>query len=261
MTDIYDGYDAELSRYDAPLHRACAVRAGDRVLDIGCGTGHSTRQAARTAHAGNAFGIDISESAIERAREIADAEQLSTVTFEVADAQTHPFTPGGFDVAISRFGTMFFGDPVAAFTNIGRAIRPGGRLAMLVWQAREHNEWSSAIARALAATGPSGPGQVPDAFSLADPSTVTAIMSDAGFVDGVVDGVHEPVFYGRDVHAALDWVGGFANVAGTMARLSPPEAEQATGRLRDMLASHQRADGVWFDARAWLVTARVPEAQ
>ncbi|PZT97679.1 MAG: SAM-dependent methyltransferase [Gordonia sp. (in: high G+C Gram-positive bacteria)] len=261
MTDIYDGYDAELSLYDEPLHRACAVGAGDRVLDIGCGTGHSTRQAARTAHAGNAFGIDISESAIERARTIADAEQLSTATFEVADAQTHPFTPGEFDVAISRFGTMFFDNPVAAFTNIGRAIRPGGRLAMLVWQAREHNEWSSAIARVLAATIPSGPGQVPDAFSLADPSTVAAIMSDAGFVDVVVDGVHEPVFYGRDVQAALDWVGGFANVADTMARLSPLEAEQATGRVRNMLASHQRADGVWFDARAWLVTARVPEAQ
>ncbi|MCK0517922.1 class I SAM-dependent methyltransferase [Williamsia sp. DF01-3] len=260
MTDIYDGYDAELSLYDEPLHRACAVTAGDRVLDIGCGTGHSTRRAARTAHARNAFGIDISESAIERAREIADAEQLSTVTFEVADAQTHPFTPAGFDVAISRFGTMFFDDPVAAFTNIGRAIRPGGRLAMLVWQAREHNEWSSAIARALAATG-RGPGQVPDAFSLADPSTVTAIMSDAGFVDVVVDGVHAPVFYGRNVHAALDWVGGFANVAGTMAGLSPLEAEQAMGRLRDMLASRLRADGVWFDARAWLVTAHVPEAQ
>lgn len=257
MTDIYDGYDAELKLYDEPLHRACAVGAGSRVLDIGCGTGHSTRQAARTAHAGNAFGIDISESAVERAREFAAAEQLSNVTFEVADAQTHPFTPGGFDVVISRFGTMFFDDPVAAFTNIGRAIRPGGRLAMLVWQAREHNEWSSAIARALGTTRPTGPGQVPDAFSLADPSTVTAIMSDAGFVDVVVDDVREPVFYGRDVHAALDWVGCFANVADTMARLSPLEAEQATGRLRDMLASHQRADGVWFDARAWLVTAYV----
>ena len=260
MTDIYDGYDAELSLYDEPLLRACAIGADDQVLDIGCGTGHTTRRAARTAHAGNAFGIDISESAIARARKSAETEQVRNVSFAVADAQVHRFTPEGFDVAISRFGTMFFDDPVAAFTNVGLALRPGGRLAMLVWQAREHNEWSSAIARAIGTSPAAAPDRTPDAFSLADPTTVTAILTGARFGDITVDGVHEPVFYGRDVGAALDWVSGFANVAEALARVSSFEAEQLTGRVRAMLTSRHRADGIWFDARAWLITARMIES-
>lgn len=100
--------------------RACGVRLHDQVLDIGCGTGQTTRQAARTARAGCALGVDVSAPAIKRARELARAEGLRNVTFEDADAQTHRFPPERFDLAMSRFGIMFFDDPVAAFANIGR---------------------------------------------------------------------------------------------------------------------------------------------
>ena len=167
-------YDTELSRYSAALGRAWAVRTGDHVLDIGCGTGQTTREAARMARAGSALGVDVSAPAVERARELARAEGLHNVTFEHADAQTHRFAEGYFDLAISRFGTMFFDDPVAAFGNIGRALRPAGRLVMLVWQAHDRNEWDVAIHEAL--TGPDGSrvvaGDGPDPFSLADPATV-----------------------------------------------------------------------------------------
>lgn len=236
-------YDAELRRHDEVLRHACRVGRSDRVLDIGCGTGGTTRRAARTARDGGALGVDVSAAAIERARSLADG--LANVVFECADAQAHPLPPERFDLAMSRFGTMFFADPVAAFANIGRSLRPGGRLVALVWQARDRNEWAVMVRDALGGAKPDGP----DAFSLADPPTVRRILAAAGFVDVELTDVHEPVWYGPDVAAALDWVRGFA---GSAEALTAP----ALRRLEQALAGHLRADGVWLDSRAWLVTAR-----
>ena len=143
------GYDAELQRHNEALRQACGIRFRDHVLDIGCGTGQTTRQAARTARAGRALGVDVRAAAIKRARELAAAEELSNVAFEHADAQVYRFPHERFDLAISRFGTMFFDEPVAAFANIRRALRPTGRLVMMVWQAQARNEWDVAIGQAL----------------------------------------------------------------------------------------------------------------
>jgi SAM-dependent methyltransferase len=251
------GYDAELRRHNEALRRACNIQLRDHVLDIGCGTGQTTRQAARTAQAGRALGVDISAHAIERARELTRAEGLGNVTFERADAQDHRFPPERFDLAISRFGTMFFDDPVAAFVNIRRALCPTGRLVMMVWQAHERNEWDVAIHQSLEAAElpmalpPSGP----DPFSLADPPAVTEILEAAGFVDVAFTDVHEPVYYGPNVASALDWVRGFTSTSNALKRLDPAAADRALGRLREALAAHTSDDGVWFDSRAWIVTA------
>ena len=252
------GYDAELRRHNEVLRRACGVQLHDHVLDIGCGTGQTTRQAARTAQAGSALGVDISAPAIERARELARAEGLRNVTFEHADAQVHRFPQERFDLAISRFGTMFFDDPVAAFANIRRALRPAGRLVMMVWQAHERNEWDVAIRQSLG--GAEGPVAVasagPDPFSLADPPTVKEILQAAGFADVTFTDVHEPVYYGPDVAAALDWVRGFTCTSEVLKRLDPAAAARAVERLREALAAHLSDDGVWFNSRAWIITAR-----
>jgi SAM-dependent methyltransferase len=251
-------YDAELRRYNEVLRRAWGVGRRDQVLDVGCGTGQTTREAARQATTGSALGVDLSARMIDRARELARAEGLRNVTFERADAQVHRFAPRQFDLAISRFGTMFFDDPVAAFANIGRALRPAGRLVMMVWQDHERNEWEVAIHRSLqgfegaVAVVPEGP----DPFSLADPATVEGILDAAGFADVAVTDVHEPVYYGPDVAAALDWVRGFTSTSGVLKRLDPVAAERALERLRETLAAHASADGIWFDSRAWIVTAR-----
>jgi ubiquinone/menaquinone biosynthesis C-methylase UbiE len=240
------------------LRRACGVQLRDHVLDIGCGTGQTTRQAARTARGGSALGVDISAPAIERARELARAEGLRNVTFEHADAQVHRFPHERFDLAISRFGTMFFDDPGAAFANISRALRPAGRLVMMVWQAHERNEWDVAIHQSLA--GPAGPVAAasagPDPFSLADPPAVKQILEAAGFADVAFTDVHEPVYYGPDVATALDWVRGFTCTSDVLKRLDPAAAARAAGRLREALAAHLSKDGVWFNSRAWIVTAR-----
>jgi SAM-dependent methyltransferase len=250
-------YDAELRLYNEVLRRACGVRRHDHVLDVGCGTGQTTREAARMATAGSALGVDLSARIIDRAREFAQAEGLRNVTFERADAQIHRFPPKQFDLTISRFGTMFFDDPVAAFANIGRALRPAGRLVMMVWQDHERNEWDVAIHRAL--EGFEGPVAVaaegPDPFSLANPATVGGILDAAGFAGVTFTGVHEPVYYGPDVAAALDWVRGFTCTNDVLKRLDPVAAERALERLRETLAAHASGDGIWFDSRAWIVTA------
>jgi SAM-dependent methyltransferase len=245
-------YDAELRLHDEVLRRACGVQSHEQVLDIGCGLGQTTCAAARLARAGGALGVDISEPAIERARELAHAQGVRNVTFERADAQVHRFPPERFDLAMSRFGTMFFDDPVAAFANVGRALRPAGRLVMMVWQAGERNEWEVAIRQSLQAVASEGL----DAFSLADPPTVTGILEAAGFADVTFTDVREPVYYGPDVAAALDWVRGFRCTSDVLDRLDPADAAGALGRLCEMLATHLSDDGVWFDSRAWIVSAR-----
>jgi SAM-dependent methyltransferase len=252
------GYDAELRRLDVVLRRAVGVQSRDHVLDVGCGAGQTTRNAARTAWAGSASGVDVSAPAIKRARELARAEGVRNATFEHADAQAHRFPPERFDLAMSRFGTMFFADPVGAFANIGRALRPAGRLVMMVWQAHERNEWDVAIRRSLqAAEGPAaGASDGPDPFSLADPPSVREILQAAGFADVAFTDVREPVYYGPDVAAALDWVHGFTCTREALKRLDPAAATRADERLRQALAEHMRDDGVWFDSRAWIVTAR-----
>ncbi len=249
------GYDAELRRYDALLRLASGVRLHEHVLDIGCGTGHTTRQAARAAREGSALGVDISAPAIERAREQAAAQRLRNVAFRHADAQLHGFPPERFDLAMSRFGTMFFDDPVAAFANICRALRPAGRLVMMVWLAPEHNEWAVALRRSLETAGASAG---PDPFSLADPPAVREILRAAGFADAAFTEVREPVYYGPDVAAALDWVHGFTCTTEALKRRDPAAATRTDERLRRALAEHLSDDGVWFDSRAWIITAHRP---
>ena len=249
-------YDAELVRYREVLRRACDIHRDDRVLDIGCGAGQTTRDAARLAGAGHAVGVDISESMLRRARKLAELEQLHNVSFVQADAQVHPFLSDHFDIAISRFGTMFFADPIAAFANIGRALRPAGRLVMMVWQSANEDEWFVSIQRALATNETAAPSATLNPFSLADSQTTERILTSAGFADATFTDVREPVYYGADVGAALEWVLGFSYVEQALRTLDPLSRERALERLRRTLAAHDSRQGVWFDSRAWLVTAR-----
>ena len=152
---------------------------------------------------------------------------------------------------------MFFEDPVAAFTNIGRALRPTGRLVMMVWQAGERNEWDVAICRSLG--GPQARAAVSsgrlDPFSLADPPAVTEVLEAAGFADITFTDVREPVYYGPSVGAALDWVRSFTCTSEALKRLDPAAAARAVQRLSGALAAHLSDDGVWLNSRTWIVTA------
>jgi ubiquinone/menaquinone biosynthesis C-methylase UbiE len=142
-------HEHRYERMGAPFTRlvldAAAVARTDRVLDVGCGTGSTTCTAARAAADGQALGVDIARPLLQRAKQRARHDGLTNVRFEHGDAQTHRLAPQGFDVAISRFGVMFFSDPTAAFANIARGLRPGGRIAFVCWQPVANNEWITTI--------------------------------------------------------------------------------------------------------------------
>jgi SAM-dependent methyltransferase len=251
-------FDAEDRPHNERFRAATGVTQRDRVLDIGCGTGLSTRDAARAATAGSALGIDLSAQMLEHARRISREEGLTNIGFEQADAQVHRFPAGGFDVAISKFGSMFFDDPVAAFGNVGHALRPGGRLVLMVWQARELNAWSTTIREAIAGDAELPPPTAtgPNPFSLGDPAVAGGILAAAGFTEVTFTDVREPVHYGPDAAVALDVVSGLRSTRDLLAGMDAGQAAEAVARLRATLAAHQTGDGVLFDARTWIIAAR-----
>ncbi len=263
--DHHDRWNGVNDGFNAPLLDAAAIAESDRVLDIGCGAGRTTRLAARRAHCGRAIGVDLSTPMLERARALAADEGLADVAFEKGDAQVHPFPAGAFDVAISRFGIMFFADPVAAFANIGRALRPGGRLAFVCMAQPDRNEWTSALSvlRDVVPAGPEGrapaeTGEGPGMFSLADPDHIRRTLTAAGF-DAVAATLTEaPTRWGADAEDAA----AFALGAGPARYLLAQADRASAARARDALVAafrpYEHADGVRLRGAAWLVTARRP---
>ncbi len=244
-----DFYDAELRRHNEHFRAALNVGPRDRVLDIGCGAGQSTREAAHAAVEGSVLGVDVSEELLQVARQRSAEDRFQNIAFALGDAQVHAFPVAYFDLCISRFGVMFFADPIAAFVNIGRAMRPGARLVLMVWQDRGRNEWATAIQHALA---PASVSSAAAAFSLADPTVTTRILTAAGFTSVAFADLHGPVYYGPNVDAAYDAVVGL--FIGQDA-LAGTEVDEALQRLRALLDAHLTPDGVLFDSRAWIVTA------
>lgn len=176
------------------------------------------------------------------------------------DAQVHPLDTASCDVAISRFGAMFFGSPVAAFANIRRALRPGGRLAMLSWWPFASNEWLRVILGALTSGHdiPTPPNGAPGPFGLADAGDVTRILVAAEFVDVEVAAVDEPMWFGADTDDAFDFVRNFGIVDGVLGDADAAARGAALDRLRDALDVHATGDGVLMGSAAWLTTARRP---
>ena len=253
-----DVLERSTAGYDAALWEAAALTPADRVLDVGCGTGSTTRAAARQASAGTVLGVDLSGPMLEVARHRAAAEGLANVSFLQADAQVHPFPEASVDVVVSRTGAMFFADPVAAFTNLARALRPGGRLALLVWQGADRNEWFGAFTTALAAgrEPPAPPPGAPGPFAFADPARVREVLTAAGLAEVAVAGHEQPEWFGPGVAAAQDLVLGL--LGWLLDGLDESGRAAATAALRDTLTAHEQPDGVWFASAAWLVTARRP---
>lgn len=255
-----DRYEATGRRYRQRLLEAASVSDDHRVLDIGCGAGRSTRDAARLASAGSALGVDLSSRMLELARQRSLQEGLTNVSFLQADAQVHPFEPGGFDLAISSFGAMFFADPVAAFANIGQGMRPGARLAVLAWREMARNEWLAALWGALAAGRvlPEPAAGVPGPFGLAVADDVRGILGRAGFHDVELEAVDEQLELGADVDDAFGFVRTLGIVKGLTEGLDEKTTASALEEVRALLAAHQTAEGVVFGSSSWLITARRP---
>lgn len=251
-------YESIARDFEKALLDRAALRPDDDVLDVGCGTGGSTRDVARIATSGTVVGIDLSRRMLDRARAAVAAEGLGNVDFVQGDAQVHPFPPASFDVAVSAFGAMFFADPVAAFRNIARALRPDGRLALLAWRPLEENEWLRVLRGALASGRdlPSPPVGLPGPFGLADPAQADAVLRDAGFADVAVEPLDGPMRFGRDTEDAFTFVSTQGITRGLLGDLDADAAAAAVEELRRALADHETPDGVVLGGAAWLVGAR-----
>ena len=250
-------YDASVAAHSLLLAAAAAIDDGERVLDLGCGCGSTTRDAARAARDGAAMGIDLSTQMLERARRRALEERLDNLSFVHGDAQVHDFAPAEFDVVISRFGSMFFGDPVAAFGNVGGAMRPGGRVALIAWQDLARNEWLTAMRGALAQGRdlPTPPPRVPSPFAFAEPEHVRSVLAAAGFHDVEIDAVEVPFQLGADPDDAFDFAAGTGITRGLLQDLTPDRQNLALAELRAVVDAHDGPDGVVFGSRAWIIGA------
>ncbi|GAB7188914.1 ubiquinone/menaquinone biosynthesis C-methylase UbiE/MenG [Kitasatospora sp. Ki12] len=268
-SDHHDRWDAVNEGFDPLLLAAAAITPDDRVLDIGCGAGHTTRRAAEAATRGSVLGLDLSAPMLERARAL--TAERDRVVFEQGDAQIHPLPTAAFDVAISRFGIMFFEDPAAAFANIARALRPGGRLAFVCMADPARTEWVRVFEQARAAlplppraaAPPTGPGM----FSLADPAEIHRVLDAAALTDVRTEPAEAHGHFGRDAADAAGHLlgsGPARHLADLLDHTHPAPAGTPTGAdrvraaLTTALAPHARPDGVRLRTSAWLVTATRP---
>lgn len=240
-------------------------RAGQRVLDVGCGFGDTTQRIAKLVGPdGEAVGVDASARFIEDAvREAAEAGVVNA-RFMVADVEQSLAAEKGFDLAFSRFGTMFFASPVAAMRNVRRALVPGGALVMVVWRRRIDNDWlyraqtivEGIVQRPEEYDEPTcGPGP----FSMADADTTSEILQLAGFQEIALRRCDIPITIGSDLQEALDLVmalgpaGEILRLAGERAAHLHSDVERA---LREGLVEFEDADGTLrAPASTWIVTA------
>ncbi|WP_425839218.1 class I SAM-dependent methyltransferase [Streptomyces fractus] len=256
-----DRWNAVNEGFNEPLLDAAALTAHDRVLDLGCGSGQTTRLAALRAPQGHALGLDLSDPMLAEARARAAQEGIANASFTQGDAQVHPFGAGAFDAAISRYGVMFYADPEAAFTNVGRALRPGGRLAFVCPADAALNDWVAAMAslRDVLPVGDFGRPGLPGMFSLASPDRIREVLAAAGFT-GIT--ANQEQAYGT-------WGSGAGDVAEFLLGTGPgrhlmEQADASAGaRARRVLTDHLRgfeaADGtVRLRSTCWLVTADRP---
>lgn len=253
-----DHFERALHAYRDGFFAAAAIESGDRTLDVGCGTGHTTRHAARLAPSGSALGVDLSSAMLAVARRRAADEGVTNVRFEQADAQIHPLEQQSFDVALGHTSAMFFGDRVAGLGNIGRALRPGGRVALLTWQPLPANEWIREFTTAMAAGRdlPAPPVDAPGPFTLADPDVIRSVLHAAGFVDVELEPRTEPMWFGHDASDASGLVSGL--LAWMLHGLDDASRAGALDALRATVSAHETPDGVLYESAAWIVAARRP---
>ncbi|MGY5137330.1 class I SAM-dependent methyltransferase [Streptomyces nigrescens] len=251
--------EARYRRLTPHLMAAAGIQADSRVLDIGCGSGGTSLEAARAAAVGAVLGVDVSAPMLAEARKQAADSGLPQVTFERGDAQVHRFEDGAFDIAISRFGVMFFADPEAAFANIARALRPGGQLAFLCWRSVRDNPYLTvpmgAIAPYVQLPELEAPG-APGPFSLVDTDRIEKLLDSAGFDEITISAVDEPMWMGTDPDDVVAYQLGIPASRAMLAEASAEARAKTETALRDALAEHQGPDGVTLGSAAWLVTAR-----
>ncbi len=246
-----------LGPLQTPLVERAAAAPSERILDVGCGSGQSSAVLAEQVGAhGSVLGVDISAPLLSRARTRAAA--LPQLAFAQADAQTHAFAPGAFDLVFSRFGVMFFADPIAAFTNLAAATRAGGRLVFACWRAFIENPWMAqgcaAMAKHITPAPPPDPG-APGPFSFADAGHVRSVLESAGWSRVALEPFDTRLQIGVDVDDALHFATEIGPTAAPLRDAEPAARQAALEAMRETYAAARGDHGVEFGGAIWLVTA------
>ena len=255
-----DRRDQILAPVADALLAAADLTPGEAVLDIGCGCGATTLAAAQAVGpAGVVLGIDLSEPMLGVADRRAEASGLSNLTLIQGDVQTHRFADRS-DVAISRFGTMFFADQAAGLANIRHGLRPGGRLCLATWQPLDANDWLTIPGAALLRYGnlsdaeASGRGM----FAQSDAGSVATTLHSAGYADPQLQPVTLTLTLGVDPDEAVDYLAGTGPGRAALDAVPDDQRPAALDAVRAALADHAGSDGVRLGAAIWIITAHDP---
>ncbi|HPG22180.1 MAG TPA: methyltransferase domain-containing protein [Amaricoccus sp.] len=256
-----------LSRHSAAVMPALDIAPGDSALDVGCGFGDTAVEiAGRVGPEGAVLGIDCCDAFLDQARSLAEAGSAANVRFERGDAEIG-LEEGVHDFVFSRFGTMFFANPVRGLRSMRKALKPGGRIAHIVWRRREDNPWVNAphavLRKFLPAPGEDARTCGPGPFSMASEEVTRAQMAAAGFTDIAFRRIDAKVMVGRDIEDAIGFqlaigpAGETFRAAGPRAEAMRPEIDRA---LAELFAGVERTqEGFWMESSSWLITARAPE--
>jgi SAM-dependent methyltransferase len=250
-------FDLMLSPFNTELRQRLNLQSGERVLEIGCGFGSTALDLAQSG--ASVHGVDISPPMIQRAQERARESDVET-TFLVADAQEDPLG-GPYDAAVSRFGVMFFADPVQAFRNIASSMKPSGRLAFVCWQPLERNPWINAAVTVLRDLLDDPPvpaaADAPGPFAFADPDRTRAMLGEAGWVNIMFESYVVPIRLGGEngIAGAVDHALS-SSIARKLLALGTPSLRQSAAEILHEQFSGQATDGVVYaTGSTWIFTA------
>ena len=256
---LADSQDRMLEALGAAAMKACDIRPGHSVLDVGCGSGTSTIEIARrVGDGGQVLGIDISTPMLDVGRERLSAHEFDNVTFENKDVTIYPFRETLFDRVFSRFGVMFFVEPISAFTNIRTGLKSGGRLAFVCWQAAEKNPWIAVPLRVVlqnVLAPPPADSEAPGPMAFSNPDRVRNILSEAGFSQIKIDALETLVPLEPDVSGSVQKLLEVGPVSRLLSGASDDVMKRVENDLSDAIAGFQTDQGVMMGSATWIVSA------
>ncbi len=254
-----------LTHHSAAIFPSLPVKVGDKVLDAGCGFGDTAIQLARrVGPGGSVAGIDCCKAFLDIGVEDARAAGLANLTFIEGDVQSYPFPPE-YDFVFSRFGTMFFENPVQGLRNMRAALKPDGLMTMIVWRTSADNPWlgmaKQVVLDFLPPPGDDGRSCGPGPFSMADQETVTGMLRSAGYVDAVFERVDAPVLVGSTTEDSMSFqlaLGPAGEVFREAGDLAEERREEIEGALENAISPYLTDEGIVMASSSWVITARNP---